>query len=147
MKVILQADVEHLGKRGEIVKVADGYARNFLFPKNLALRASAGAVKQIEIQEQKRERERQKRIKELEALAAKLRKTSCTVKARAQEDGQLYGSVGSEQIAAAFGADGIQLAKSAIVLPAPFKALGVYPLDIDLGEGVKTTTTVWIVGE
>lgn len=146
MEIILRRDVEKLGKRGEVVRVSNGYARNYLLPKGLACKVTPGALKQIQLEEQKRERAHQKRLQQLHQLAERLSRCSCTVSARAQEDGELYGSVNAKMIAEALRQEGIEISEEMVILREPFKALGVYPVEIDLGEGIRSTTTVWIVG-
>jgi large subunit ribosomal protein L9 len=140
MKLVLRQDVDKLGKRGEVIKVADGYGRNFLLPKQLALEATPGNLKRVELEhrgvEVKRVRERQ----EAEELARRLAAVSCTVARKVGENDALYGSVTNADIAAF-------LDKRKIVLEEPLKALGIYTVPVRLHPEVTAEIKVWVVKE
>jgi large subunit ribosomal protein L9 len=148
MEVLLKQDVDRLGKRGQIVKVAVGYARNYLLPRKLAVVPSAQNLKSIEEEHRRAEKATQKRREELRELATKLEGTSCTIAAKAGEGGHLFGSVSAAQIAEAFRKEGFELiTEDMIALENPIKELGVYPVDLKLDAEIKCTTKVWVVGE
>lgn len=147
MKLVLRQDVDKLGKRGEVVKVADGYGRNFLLPKQLALEATPGNLKRVERErrgvEVKRVRERQ----EAEDLARRLAAVSCTVARKVGENDALYGSVTNADIAAFLEKEGFDLDKRKIVLEEPLKALGIYTVPVRLHPEVTAEIKVWVVKE
>jgi len=129
MKIVLNADIGTLGHKGDIVEVAPGYARNYLLPRNLALEASKGAVRQAEEMRRARtERERKDRVA-AETLAASIGGLQLKVTARAGEDGQLFGSVTTSDIAEALAAAlgetvGAEIDRRRINLPAPIRTVG-----------------------
>jgi large subunit ribosomal protein L9 len=147
MEVILKANVAKLGKMLDIVKVKDGYARNFLFPKKLAIRATKEA--KVEIQ---RNREAMEALfrKELAAagdLAAKLSEVTVNLTRRVVEDERLYGSVSAADIAEAITLQGIKVNRNQVILPEPIKQLGVYSIAINVFGDVEATVKVWVVKE
>ena len=147
MEVILKANVAKLGKMLDIVKVKDGYARNFLFPKKLAIRATKEA--KVEIQ---RNREAMEALfrKELAAagdLAAKLSEVTVNLTRRVVEDERLYGSVSAADIAEAITLQGIKVNRNQVILPEPIKQLGVYSIAINVFGNVEATVKVWVVKE
>jgi len=145
MQVILVKDVDKLGKLGDAVNVKKGYARNFLFPRKLAIEASAGSLKFIEQAKKKHEHELVKAKAEMEELAKKIGGISCTVTMAAGEEDKLFGSVTTEHIKEAFAAEGIDIDKKQIHLVEPIKKLGVYPVEVKLHPEVTATTKVWVV--
>lgn len=147
MKVILRDDIEKLGKLGEVVEVRDGYARNYLLPRQKAFRLTPDAEKQIEAERKRRLVRQQKKVEELKVVAETLNGRSITISAKAQEE-KLYGSVGPDEIAAAILAEHkINVAPSTIALEAPFKTLGTPDVTLKLAPGVEATIKVWIVAE
>jgi large subunit ribosomal protein L9 len=145
VKVVLRADVEHVGMKGDIVDVADGYARNFLVPRGLALRASNGAQKQAEAMRRSREqrdaRERDAAQAIADQLAPKVR-----IEARAGEGGRLFGSVTNADIAAAVQAQlGVDVDRRDIALDEPLKELGDHEIDVKLHRDVAATLHVEVV--
>lgn len=146
-EVILMADVDGLGIEGDIVKVAEGYARNFLLPRSLAAPVSDMARRQLE----KHRGEREARLKrEREAsmsLAEKLETMSLTVTAKAGPDGKLFGSVGNGDIAEALATQGVKVDRHKIQLDAALKELGVYDVVVKTGPEVQATLKVWVVEE
>lgn len=147
MKLVLRQDIDKLGKRGEVVKVSDGYGRNFLLPKQLALPATPGNLKRVELErrgvEVKHVRERQ----EAEDLARRLAAVSCTVARKVGENDALYGSVTNADIAAFLEKEGFGLDKRKIVLEEPIKALGIYAVPVRLHPEVTAEIKVWVVKE
>ncbi len=138
MKVILLEDVVSLGKIGDIVEVARGYAANYLIPKELAIEATEGNLKQLELQRQTMEKKEAKHKAEAEELAKKFKTKSITVKARAGEEDQLFGSVTTNNVAEALLEQfGLEIDKRKIVLHDHIKKLGEYQFDIRLHPDVE----------
>jgi large subunit ribosomal protein L9 len=145
MKVILKDDVEQLGKCGEVVEVKDGYGRNYLFPRNLAIPATRGNLKSIEeVTGQKRMRD-QKRRRSEERLKAQMEKISCTAEVMVGEEDRVFGSVTSQTIADLLAEKGFTVDRHKIVLEAPIKALGVYTVPIKISGDVTAQLKVWVV--
>lgn len=147
MKVILRQEHEKLGKVGDIVEVKDGYARNYLIPRNIAYRATPGAMAALEEEKKQAERRRNKELKNAERLAAELEKVSITVQMKVGEDDKLFGSVTSQMIADALKEKGFTIDKRIIDLQEPIKALGIYPVEIKLHQNVSAKVKVWVVRE
>ncbi len=145
MKVILLRDVSSLGVLGDEVEVKDGYARNYLLPKELALMSTKGALCILEQKKRGKERREKQVRQECEQLAEKIAATSCTISMEAGEEDKLFGSVTSEMIAGHLGAEGIDVDKKKIILEEPIRSLGVYNVEIRLHPEVKTQARVWVV--
>ena len=145
MEVILSQDIDKIGKAGAVVKVKDGFARNYLFPRGLAVVKSAANVQKIEQAKQKRAAVEEKSRKEAEALQAKLSGLSLTIAVLTQEQDALYGSVTAQELARALADEGISIDKSSIELEEPIKALGIYEVPIRLNAGLSAKLKVWIV--
>jgi len=145
MKVILLQNVERLGKTGDVVMVKEGYARNFLFPKNKAKPASEAGVKMLESLKKKREAEEKKKLDELRATADKLAALSVTINAQAGEEDKLFGSVSAEMISEAVSAQGFSIDKKDITLDEPIKKLGVYTVIVKLHPEINASLRVWVV--
>ena len=147
MEVILREDVAHLGKAGEIVKVRDGYGRNFLIPRGFAFHASEGTRRQIEA-EAKRRTDRQASDKQTaEALAARLANASISFTVKAGEGDKLFGSITTGDIAGKLKEQGFSIDKRAIELPEPLKMIGVYTVPVRLHTDVHAQLRVWVVKE
>ena len=148
-EVMLMADVKHLGKAGEIVKVAPGYARNKLLPQGLAAPVTEASRRRLAKLEAQRAAERAARKADAEKLATKLTGLSVTVSAQVKEDGKsLYGSVKAADLLAAIEGDrGVKLERSQLDLPDHLREVGQYEAKIDLGYGVSVPFKVWIVEE
>jgi large subunit ribosomal protein L9 len=143
MKVILKQDVANLGGAGDIVEVADGYGNNFLMPRNLAMLASRGAVKDAEAMRSARVKREAKTLDEAQELKAKLESRPVTVTAKAGEDGTLYGSVGNTVVAEAISAQlGIPVDRRRIPMEKPFKHLGTEEVEIRIHPEVTATVRV-----
>ncbi len=143
MKVILLQDVRALGKAGEIVKVNDGYARNMLFPKNLAKEATAGNIKALEnkkaAEAEKKAEQKAEATKIKEALADEV----ITLKSKGGEGGRLFGAVTNVDIAAAIKSQkGFDIDKKKISIPSPIKTAGEHTAEIKLFTDVNVTVTV-----
>ena len=142
MKIVLRTDVEHVGEKGDIVEVADGYARNFLVPRGLALRATAGIQKQAGAMRRSRDAQDRRARETAQAIADQLAPT-IRIEARAGEGGRLFGSVTSSDIAAAVHAQlGVEVDRRDIALDEPLKELGVTELSVRLHRDVTATLHV-----
>ncbi len=148
MKVILLQDVKGQGKKGDVVNASDGYARNFLFPKNLAVEATAGNMKTLNEQKQAQQNRKDKELSEAKALAEKIGALTVVIKTKAGEGGRLFGSVTSKEIAEAFEKQHkIQLDKRKITLPDPIKEMGTRTIDVKIYPGVVAKLKVSVVEE
>ena len=148
IEVMLMDDVKKLGKAGELVKVAPGYARNFLFPKGLAEVATEAAKRRLKKLEAERAARAAEETKAALELAKKLEKLEITVSAHTTDGKKLYGSVGATDILAAIEANrGVKLERSQLELPDNLKEVGVYEPVIDLGHGVTVKFKITILDE
>lgn len=142
MKVILLADVKGKGKKGELCTVSDGYARNFLFPKNLAIEANDAALSELKSREQAKEHHKQEEIANAKALADTLNGKTVVIKAKAGSAGKLFGSVTSKEIAAQIKETlGIEVDRKKMTV-ADIKNFGEYTAEIKLYTGVIAKITV-----
>lgn len=147
MKVILREDVKTLGTTGSIIDVADGYARNFLIPRKIAVPASVNNVKAFEHEKKVQEAQKDKRKKEAETLKAKLERISCSIARKVGEQDKLFGSVTTQDIEKALKGEGFDIDKKNILLEEPIKALGVYHVPVRIFDDVVASTKVWVVKE
>ena len=146
MKVILQQDVRGQGKKGQLVEVSDGYARNFLLPKKLAVPATAENVNTMKQQEKARQAQMAAEKAEAQALAEKLKSIQVKLTAKAGEGGRLFGAVTSKEIAEALSAQhGLNIAKTKLVLDEPIKSCGGYQIKAKLGYEIVGTVNVLVV--
>ncbi len=147
MKVILRQNYENLGNIGEVVDVKDGYARNFLIPRQIAYRATPGATRAIET-EKKRYQAQQARIEaEARSVAERLESVSITIPMRVGEDDRLFGSVTSQMIAEELSRQGHELDRRSILLEDPIRHLGMYDVPIKLHTNVTATMKVFVVNK
>jgi len=144
MQVVLQETVHNLGGAGSIVKVKDGYARNFLIPRGLAIPATAGSQRHIEHIQRLAEKKRATEIKDAQDLKTKLEKLSLTVIAKAGEKGKLYGSVTSTDIAAAIAEQGLEVDRRKIVLDHPLRSLGEHTVRLKIDPEVSAEFKVTV---
>jgi large subunit ribosomal protein L9 len=147
MKVVLKQNVESLGKAGDLVKVADGYARNFLIPKGLAAEANSRNLKTFEHEKQRILLQAEKIQKQAEETALRLSAVTCTIARRVGEQQKLFGSVGAKDIEEALVAQGIDVDKKSVLLDEPIKTLGEFPVRIRLSAGVTGEIKVVVVAE
>lgn len=145
MEVILRQAVENLGKPGEVVKVSNGYARNYLLPHGVAFEATPGNLKRIQQERDRLEAAENERRGVAQGLAEKMEQVQLTFSARVGEEGKLFGSVTSADIAAQLEAQGFHIEKRQIDLHEPIKALGVYRIPIRLHADVKPEIRVWVI--
>ena len=148
MKVILQQDVKGQGKKGQMVNVSDGYARNFLLPRKLAVEATPDAVNTMKLQEKARLAQEAQEKQEAIDLAEKLESCLVKVSARAGEKGQLFGSITSKEVSEALSAQHqIHIEKQKIVQEEPIKSFGSYQLKCKLGYGVSGVIHLMVAEE
>jgi large subunit ribosomal protein L9 len=145
IEVILKEHVEHLGSRGEIVKVADGYARNFLFPRKLALAVTAENKRQIERERAKAEAREAEERDVAQALATRLEALDVSIARRVGEQDTLYGSVTSADIAEALQAQGFTVDRRKIGLADPIKSIGEHTIPVKLHREVTAQVKVKVV--
>jgi len=147
MQIVLKEDIEKLGRRGEVVKVADGYARNYLLPLGKALPATDGNLKVIEREKRRYVVRLTKEKEENQAVASRIQALSLTLVRRVGESDVLYGSVTSADVAEALAKEGVVVDKRRIQLGDPIKSLGIYTIPIRLHPEVTTEVKVWVVKE
>ena len=145
MEVILRQAVENLGKPGDVVKVSNGYARNFLLPRGVAYEATPGNLKRIAQERERLEAAENERRAAAQALAEKLEQVSLTFSARVGEEGKLFGSVTGADIAHQLEAQGFHIEKRQIDLHDPIRTLGVFRVPIRLHADVKPEVKVWVI--
>ena len=146
MKIVLREDVDRLGKKGDLLEVAPGYARNYLVPRGLAMVAGHGAEKQAAAMRRNREVRDAREREQAQALVARLTAAPVLVTARAGEGGKLFGSVTSADIAEAIAsASGVAVDRRKVSLDEPIKALGTSEVEVALHTDVKVTVTVEVV--
>ncbi len=147
VEVLLMDAVPGLGIEGDVVKVADGYARNYLFPKDLASEVSEGKKRQIEKKRMERLELMKKEQSAAEELAKKFENLSCTLAVKTSDSGKMFGSVTAAQVLEKLAEEGVKLERNQIKLDAPLHELGVFDVVINLHPEVQTTLKVWIVEE
>ncbi len=136
MKVILRQDVEDLGYEGDVVEVAKGYARNYLIPKGLGLEASSENIRMFEMQAKKIEVRKLRAREEAEQLRDRLAGITVTISQRAGEEGKLYGSVTSMDVAAEMENQGVVVDRRKILMDKPFKAVGEFDVPVKIYQNV-----------
>jgi large subunit ribosomal protein L9 len=147
MEVILREHVDNLGRRGEVVKVADGYARNYLLPRKLALLATAGNKKQIERERAKFDAKEADEQKIAQAMADRLANLEVVIARKVGDTQALYGSVSTADIADGLAAKGFEIERRKIHLPDPIKQLGEFDIPVKLHRDVAATIKVKVVAE
>jgi len=147
MEIILQEDVENLGHIGDIVKVRDGYARNYLLPRGLAVEASRRNLRMLEHQKRLVTAKKEREQKHAQSLSQQLGALTVMIPARAGEEDRLFGSVTNQDIEKALQAQGITVERRKILLGDPIKQLGTYAVPIQLSGGVRGNITVQVVRE
>ena len=147
MEVILREHVEHLGKRGEIVKVARGYARNYLLPRKLALLATEGNKKHVERERKIMETREADERAQSQAIASRLEAVEVVIARRVGDTEQLYGSVTAVDIAEFLKAKGFEIDRRKLILPEPIKAIGEHTVPLKLHRDVTVQLKVQVVKE
>ncbi|MBR6654505.1 MAG: 50S ribosomal protein L9 [Oscillospiraceae bacterium] len=146
MKVILQQDVKGQGKKGELKEVSDGYARNFLFPKKLAVEATADNINTMKLQEKAKQAQIAKEKAEAKENAEKLKECTVKISAKAGSNGKLFGAVTSKEISDALAAQfNIEIEKNKIVQAEPIKTYGSFEVKVKLGHEISATLKVMVV--
>ncbi len=146
MEVILLKDMENLGKVGDIVKVKDGYARNYLIPTGIALPATKSNVKRVQNELKALRKKMERQIERFKELAEKLNTTRITIEHEAGEEGKLFGSVTTSQIEKALHKAGFEdVEKKQIVLEKPIREVGTYEVRVHLFKDIEATVTVDVV--
>ena len=147
MEVILREHVDNLGRRGEVVKVADGYARNYLLPRKLALLATEGNRKQIERERAKLDAKEEEEKDVSEAMAARMAGVEIVIARKVGETEALYGSVTSADIAEALAAKGFEIERRKLTLPEPIKQVGEFDVPVKLHRDVIAHVKVKVIAE
>ena len=145
MEVILIRDIDRLGKSNSIVKVKDGFARNFLIPNKLAIPLTPENIKKLEQDKQNKLLQSEKVKKLAQDQVKSLSSLSLTIPVLTLEDDRLYGSITAQDIAAGLKDEGIEIDKNSIILAEPIKNLGIYEVAVKLHPEVTTILKVWIV--
>ena len=147
MEVILRQYVEHLGKRGDVVKVAAGYARNYLLPRKLALPATDGNKRHVERERKIMEVKEADEKAQSQAIAARIEAIEVVITRRVGETDQLYGSVTSADIAEFLKGKGFEIDRRKLILPEPIKTIGTHPVPLKLHRDVTVTIKVQVAKE
>ncbi len=147
MKVLLCKSIEKVGIVGDVVDVAAGYARNYLLPQALATEPTEANLRALAEARRAAEEERTRQHAELEALAEQIRNVEVTIRARANEEGVLYGSVGAREIVDALAEEGFYLKTSHVALERPIRQLDNISVDLRLADDVHSSIKVWVVRE
>ena len=146
-EMILMADIKGLGKEGDVVNVADGYARNCLLPQKLAAPVTAATRRQLEKKQKERLTKDAGALEEAQKLAAKIANLSCTMAVKAGPEGKLFGSISPADVLVALKEQGVELDKHQLDLTDPLRELGVFNIPVQLHPDVEVTVKVWVVEE
>lgn len=144
MEIILRKDVDKIGKSGEVIKVKEGFARNFLLPRGLAFVATNQNLKRLEQERQQRQVLAEKEKKQAEELAKKLSGVSCTVAVDVNENEKMYGSVTAADIVKSLEVESFKIDKNAILLEKPIEELGIFEIEIKIHPEIKTKVRLWV---
>lgn len=147
MKVILKVDIESLGRAGEVVDVRDGFARNYLIPKEKAIEATPDNLKRMEEERKKSQEKASKAKRQAENLAKRIESLSLTIQRQAGETDKLFGSVTSMDIEKALRDEGIDVDRKKILLKEPIKSLGIYSVPVKVHHDIIANLKVWVVKE
>ncbi|HEU5180747.1 MAG TPA: 50S ribosomal protein L9 [Candidatus Polarisedimenticolia bacterium] len=147
MRIVLRETVEKLGRRGDILKVADGFARNYLLPKKLAFEATDANLKRIEQERKVREVQESRERQDAQSLADRISQLSLTAVRKVGENEALYGSVTNADVAEMMEKEGFSIDKRKILLDEPIRALGIYDVAVKLHHDVTASVKVWVVKE
>jgi large subunit ribosomal protein L9 len=145
MEVILRQTIENVGQPGDLVKVSNGFARNYLLPRGLAYEATPGNLKRIEQEKERLQAAESRRRESAQQIATRLEEVSLTFSARVGEEGKLFGSITSADILEQLQGQGFEIEKRQIDLHEPIKALGVYRVPVRLHADVKPEIKVWVI--
>jgi large subunit ribosomal protein L9 len=145
MKIILRDDVENVGRVGEVVTVKDGFARNFLIPRKLAIPATPGNLRGIDQVKFQKEQRDKKRMREGDRIKVALERVSCTAEVQVGEEDKVFGSVTAAHISELLKDQGFTIDRRDILLEEPLKALGVYTVDVKIDRDIVAKLKVWVV--
>ena len=147
MKVILRKNFEQLGQIGDVLDVKDGFARNFLIPRNIAFAAQKGNVRALEEEKKQLAKKKVKELQAAENLAAELEKVSVTIPVKVGEEDKIFGTVTTQMIADSIKEKGYDIDKRRIEIAEPIKSLGIYSVNIKLHPTVTAVVKTWVVRE
>jgi len=147
MKVILRKNFDQLGKVGDIVNVKDGYARNYLIPRQIAYQATVGNIRSLEEEKKQIQKKEAKELETAQTFAAELEKVSVTIPVTVGEEDKIFGSVTSQMIADALKEKGHEVDKRKIEITEPIKSLGIYSVTIKIHPSVSAIVKTWVVRE
>ena len=145
MKVILREDDKELGKAGDVVEVKDGYAQNYLIPRNIAVKADASHMKQLDHVRKMLGDKKDKQNKQANLMAEQIEKASCTISVQVGEEEKIFGSVTAMDIVETLEKEGVTIDKKDIHLEEPIKSLGVFTVPVKLAPEVEANLKVWVV--
>ncbi|HEX2963888.1 MAG: 50S ribosomal protein L9 [Ignavibacteria bacterium] len=147
MKVILRKNFEQLGQIGDVVDVKDGFARNFLIPRNIAFAAQKGNVRALEEEKKQLAKKKVKELQAAENLAAELEKVSVTIPVKVGEEDKIFGTVTTQMISDSLKEKGHDIDRRKIEIVEPIKSLGIYSVNIKLHPSVTAVVKTWVVRE
>lgn len=147
MKIILLQDIENLGKKDDVKKVANGYARNFLLPRNLAKPATKEAVAELEKQKELETKEAEEELKAVQEIVSKVDGLEIEIKEKIDEKGELYGSINEQRISSILKEKGFDIKKQQIKIPQPIKEVGEYPITILFDHNLEAEVKIIVVDE
>lgn len=147
MKVILRKNFEQLGQIGDIVDVRDGFARNFLIPRNIAYAAQKGNIQALEEEKKQLAKKKAKELQAAEKLAAELEKVSVTIPVKVGEEDKIFGTVTNQMIADALKEKGYDIERRKIEIPEQIKSLGIYSVNVKIHPVVTAVVKTWVVRE
>jgi len=145
MRVILKSEVNNLGDAGDIVKVADGYGRNYLIPRGLAIPALEGSMRELEHQKRMAEAIRRKKLVAAQDLARQLEGTAVSIRRETGDDDKLFGSVTNRDIAEALGEEGIEVDRRSIEVDEPIRSIGLFNIPVRLHREVTAQVRVYVI--
>jgi large subunit ribosomal protein L9 len=147
MKVILRKNFDQLGKVGEVVNVKDGYARNFLIPRQIVYQATAGNIRALEEEKKQIQKKDAKELDEAQKLMVELEKVSVTIPVKVGEEDKIFGTVTSQMIVDSLKEKGFEIDKRKVEITEPIKSLGIYSVAVKLHSNVTATVKTWVVRE
>ena len=147
MKVILRKNVENIGRTGEVVNVADGYARNYLIPEGLVFLATPQNLNRLEQEKKREEAWKKKEKKDAEDLKTRIESLSCTIARQTEYENKLFGSVTPGDISEALLAKGVEIDKRKIEIAQPIREFGIYTIPVKLHPEVEAHIKIWVVKE
>jgi len=147
MKVILRKNFDQLGKVGDVVNVKDGYARNYLIPRQIAYQATAGNIRALEEEKKQIQKREAKELEEAQKLAAELEKVSVTIPVKVGEEDKIFGTVTSQMIVDALKEKGFEIDKRKVEITEQIKSLGIYTVTVKLHSNVTASVKTWVVRE